>query len=198
MPCCEETRTKSRDATNLGARVASLLMISLVSCMRHMVRPRNQVPNQWQPVARHDGSKRVSMPLSFIEQPRPIITLGDEVDGPDLSPTRADPERFPERLGSQKKTPTRHDEPKHGKKWVKTPTHLGNPSPELFEVPSESGEMSRKLKTHGYTEDVQTTTYETRKHRLDSIAKAQLSTPDSVTGMSLPSNTTDKYSRDHQ
>jgi hypothetical protein len=133
-----------------------------------------------------------SMSLSFIGKPRPTRALADEVNEPDLSPTRANPRRFPERPGSDKKTPTKHDQPKHRKKWVKTPTHLGNPSPGLFEVPSESGEMSKRLKAHEYTEDVRTTKYETRKHQLDSIAKDKSSTPDSVTDMRLPSNTSDK------
>jgi hypothetical protein len=135
-----------------------------------------------------------SMPLSFIKQPRPIRALADEVDGPDLSPTRADPRRFTERSGSEKKTPTKHDQPKHEKKWVQTPTHLGNCISRLFEVPSGSREMSRKPKAHEYTEDMQTTEYETGMHRIDSIAKGQLSTPHSVTGMRLPSNTSDKNS----
>jgi hypothetical protein len=102
-----------------------------------------------------------SMPLSFIEQPRPIRILADEVDGPDLSPTRVDPQMFPERLGSQKKMPTRHGQPKYEDKWVKTPTHLSNSSSRIFGVPSGSRE---------YTEDMQTTEYETGKHRIDSIA----------------------------
>jgi hypothetical protein len=135
-----------------------------------------------------------SMSLSFIGKPRPTRALADEVNEPDLSPTRANPRRFPERPGSDKKTPTKHDQPKHEKKWAKTPTHLGIPSRGLFEVPSESGEMSKRLKAHEYTEDVRTTKYETRKHQLDSIAKDKSSTPDSVTDMRLPSNTSDKNS----
>jgi hypothetical protein len=142
---------------------------------------------------RAPGSEKSTL-LGSIGQPRLLRASSDKVDNPDLSHTKVDPKQSMERLGCQQKTPTRHEDSKHDMIRVKSPTHLHDPSPKSLEVLSESGEMSRELKAHEYTKDMQTTNYETRKHRIDSIAKSQLSTPDFETGMRLPSNTFDKIS----